>query len=95
MTSTSQIAKLSDLRARTDRELLAVIDKEVQFGLALTASRGGHRDTESQSRAEKAYMLAATLLPTITSVADDGKRMTEVQLERLRRRLDRVRASAA
>ena len=57
----SNQAKLADLRTKTDRELLTLIQRELDRGLAL-ADVAANRESAFYGAAEKAYRKVVTLL---------------------------------
>jgi hypothetical protein len=61
--------KLAVLRARTDRDLLAGMNRDLDFGLRLVA--GGAANGESLDRAENAYNEAARLLPKVHRIGEE------------------------
>ncbi len=81
--------KLLTLRARTDRDLLVIIDKELDrgFGLADSATT---RLSPNFARAEKAHQTATVLLPRISSLSADERLQIVARATELRRRLDQV-----
>ena len=94
MSSVSTLFKLAELRAKTDRELVWVIDRELELGLrfallaeqtetanGLGPARGSH------VRAEAAYAEAAKLLPRVDDPGE--RRRLERKLKHLRDALGR------
>jgi hypothetical protein len=87
--------KLEILRAKTDRELVAMISRQLERGLRLAAIGYGPR-----GEAEKAYTESVLLLPRVYSLAEAERRRLESKLEELRQALaqrptsGRVRATA-
>jgi len=69
-----EISKLAQLRAKTNRQLVQVIDKELDHGLNAT------RQTGDLAQAERARAEAGTLLPL---VAGAERRCLEIKLARL------------
>jgi hypothetical protein len=71
MNSTLEVFKLAELRAKTDRELVAIIDAELELGLRFAP---GHL------RAEIAYTNARNLLPKVEDLTQ--RRRLEAKLKR-------------
>jgi|ERR1700691_454179 hypothetical protein len=71
MNRTIEIFKLAELRAKTDRELVGIIDAELELGLRFVP---GHL------RAEIAYANARKLLPKVEDLTQ--RRRLEVKLNR-------------
>src|SRR5437868_8200631 len=85
-------AKLAELRAKTDRELLEVIHRELDRGLTLT-NVAAHKGSPLYVQADKVYAKVNTLLPTIDGVNPDELARLESQVKELRLALDRVPSS--
>ncbi|MGA3016608.1 MAG: hypothetical protein ABSF62_05775 [Bryobacteraceae bacterium] len=81
--SRTDIAKLKELRAKTDLELANLIRNRLERGLALARETSGG---ESRVRAERAHSEAHAWLPLVAP-ADRGA--LERMLTELGRRLDR------
>ena len=77
-------SKLAELRAKTDRELVILIQSTLDDGLACRAE------------AERAYCEVRGLLPTVRDVTEAERRRLEMDLARLREVLDErpMRATA-
>jgi hypothetical protein len=93
-TPTPELEKLSELRAKTDRQLLGLIHSRLEFGLNLTALAeetysDGSQDHAEQllGRAEQAAMEVKQLLPVLT---EDQYRSVGKQLKDLQEALDRL-----
>ena len=71
MNSTLEVFKLAELRAKTDRELVAIIDTELELGLRFAP---GHL------RAKIAYANARNLLPKVEDLTQ--RRRLEAKLKR-------------
>ena len=69
-------SKLAELRAKTDRQLVALIRSTLDDGLA------------SRAEAERAYSEVRVLLPTVRDVTEAERRRLEWKLARLRELLD-------
>jgi hypothetical protein len=95
MSATAQPSKLAELRAKTDRELVSIIDNAVELGLLLAANEFGvdpagvlHR------RAADIYADTVMLIEKVENVQE--QRRLEEKLRQLRNALDRqVRAQTA
>jgi hypothetical protein len=94
MTATAQLSKLAELRAKTDRELVSIIDNALQVGLLLAANEADldpagvlHR------RAADIYGDTAMLVEKV----EDGRerRRLEEKRRRLRKSLEQRRAQVA
>jgi len=89
----SDTQKLRILRARTDRDLLLVVNRELDRGLALLD--GAHtRSSPLYAQAEKALSMATALVARISSVSQEDGRRIEAKVNELRSRLDQVAAAA-
>jgi hypothetical protein len=81
--------KLIALRSRTDHDLLALVNRELERAFALldvTASR----NSPSFAQAEKMLRMATTLLPRISDVSEDDRLRIETKAAELRSRLAQV-----
>lgn len=87
MSSMSKEAKLATLRAKTDREVLVLIRKELDRGLAL-ANVAAAKGSPSHAHAEEAFDMAKALLPTIPNLRQRDRLKLEVLLKALRTTLD-------
>jgi hypothetical protein len=91
MSNSSEAATLASLRARTDRELIAIIRSALERGLDLLhrhADRGAveqHRTEAEQSHGE-----AVKLLPLVYDLTESDRHRLEVGLAELRSALDAV-----
>jgi hypothetical protein len=83
----SNEAKLAMLRAKTDRELLILIRKDLDRGLAL-ANVAAAKGSPVHAEAEEAIDRAKALLPTIPNLRQRAWSGLEVLLEELRATLD-------
>ncbi len=77
MSDTSEVLKLASLRAKTDQELVAIIESALERARDLVP----RQPTES----ERACAEAARLLPAVRSCSE--RRRLELKLEDLRRSL--------
>jgi hypothetical protein len=80
----SNTGKLAELRGKTDRELLVLIQRELDRALTLA----------DMAEAEKAYDKTVTLLPNVADVRQGEQRRIDAALKELRRRLDQIPAAA-
>src|SRR5712691_3277038 len=95
-----ELEKLSELRAKTDRQLLRLLHSRLQLGLNFVALAGEMSSDENTDhaeqllwRAEQAVIEVKRLLPVLT---EDQHRSVGPQLNKLREALDRQgRRSAA
>ena len=69
-------SKLAELRAKTDRELVILIQSTLEDGL------------RSRGEAERAYSEVRALLPTVRDVTEAERRRLEMDLARLLEVLD-------
>ena len=84
----SELAKFAILRAKTDRELVAVIAHQLDRGLRLA-----RMDSAPRAEAERAYAEAVLLLPRVYALPEAERRWLENKISDLRQRLDeRLRA---
>jgi hypothetical protein len=89
----SNNAKLAELRARTDRELLTLIQRELDRALTL-ADVAANRESAFYGEAEKAYRKVITLLPKAPDMRRGERARIETTVKELRFRLDQVTAVA-
>ena len=98
MRPTTEIRKLAELRAKTDRQLIELVMANLERGHALLESPV---DEESYTLAEDAYCEASRLASALYTLPEIEHRRLIVNLENLRRLLDRhsvrlnLRAEAA
>ena len=81
--------KLALLRARTDHDLLILVSRELDRGLALVAV-ATTRSAPVFAQAVKAHDTAAAVLPRIGWLSDGDRLRLESKLEELLFRLDQV-----
>ena len=86
--------KLAELRAKTDRELLTLIQRELDRALTLVADVLANRESAFYGEAEKAYRKVITLLPKAPNMRRGERARIEATVKELRFRLDRVPAVA-
>ena len=94
MSATFELSKLAELRAKTDQELVNIIDSELERGLRtafMTEAAKEASDSDSAQlphiRAEAAYAEALKLLPMVDDHSE--RRRLEKKLRQLREALDR------
>jgi hypothetical protein len=90
MGTDSELAKLAGLRAKTDRQLLQLINSRLERGLRLarlhvTVCSNTVNDCQDQHRAkaEGAYAEALKLLPTVYDPDELERRQIESKLDEL------------
>jgi len=93
-TPAPELQKLSELRAKTDRQLLGLIHSKVELGLnfvalAVETDPDGNPDYAEQllKRAEQAVIEVKQLLPVLT---EDQHRSVGPQLNKLREALEHL-----
>src|SRR5690242_8753860 len=87
MSATLELSKLAELRAKTDQELVEVIDNELERGLSFAVMTEGAKPVPPQIRAKTAYAEAMKLLPVVDDRSE--RRRLEKKLRQLREALDR------
>ncbi|HUI54343.1 MAG TPA: hypothetical protein VLY04_05205 [Bryobacteraceae bacterium] len=87
----SRTQKLITLRARTDHDLLILVNRELDRGFALLDA-ATTRNSPPFAQAEKAYQTAKVLSVKVLGL--DDRPEIEARLEKLRSRLDAVPACA-
>jgi hypothetical protein len=83
----SRESKLVELRSKTDRDLLILVRRELDRGVAL-ANVATAKDSPLYAKAESTYSSVKLLLPKIGAVSQDERRELEVELKDLRATLD-------
>jgi hypothetical protein len=86
MVGTEQI-KFAELRARTDRELAALISRRVYAMVACLLSES-KVNGNIRAAAERVYAEAASLIPRIYDLPADKRKQLETRLAKLRALLD-------
>lgn len=81
--------KLAELRARTDRDLVRILNADLERGLAL-ASVAATRHSVFRSQAEGVYKCAKTLLPELSGLTADELAQLEAKLKELGMALDLI-----
>ncbi len=84
-------AKLAVLRAKTDHNLVTLIQRETERALAL-ANVAASKGSPLYAQAEKAYETVKSLLPKIAALSRDERIAMEVKLKELETALDRLPA---
>lgn len=94
-------SKLAELRARTDRQLVTLIDRRLESGIEAARRltdrdprAGFHAGAEAHAHAEKAYEEALLLLPTVDESVEPSRGRLRARLAQLRRLLDQVARGA-
>jgi hypothetical protein len=85
--------KLVALRARTNRDLLVLVSRELDRGFAL-ADVAATRNSPLFARAEKAFATATAMFPRIPGLPEDERLRIERKVKQLRFRLEQVPAYA-
>ena len=94
MTATAQLSKLAELRAKTDRDLVRIIDNAVEVGLLLAANEPDV-DPAGVLHRRAADIYADTVM-LVQKVEDVGERLRlEEKLRQLRETLEQRRAQVA
>ncbi len=86
--------KLLTLRARTDHDLLVLVNRELDRGFALLDAAATTRNSSLFAQAEKAFEAATAILPKIAGLSADDRQRIEAKVEQLRSRMDEVPAYA-
>ena len=89
----SNTRKLASLRAKTDQELLVLIERELDRALTL-ADLATNRESGFYGEAENAYRSVITLLPKVPNIRENERARIEAAVKELRFRLDQVAAGA-
>ena len=89
----SNTRKLASLRAKTDQELLVLIERELDRALVL-ADVAANRESAFYGEAEKAYWSVITLLPKAPNMRQNERARIETAVKALRFTLDQVPAKA-
>ena len=90
-----EFAKWMELRAKTDRQLTAFLDKTLAGGLRVAMEAAQTGAPELFARARKSYAEACRLLPCLRTGATVERRRLEGELARLRRMLDQTTMAGA
>jgi hypothetical protein len=89
----SDHAKLAELRARTDRELQVLIERELERALPM-AHVAANRESAFYCEADRAYRKVLTLLPKAPDTRRGQRARIEATMKELRLLLDQVPAPA-
>ena len=89
----SKTAKLAALRGKTDHDLLILIGREVDRGIAL-ANVASSKLSPMYRQAEGAYAKVKTLLPKIANLSGPESQRASARLKELRQALDQVSDSS-
>lgn len=81
--------KLVALRSRTDHDLIVLVQRELDHGLALV-DVAASRNSPLFTQAVKALATAKALLPRITGLSEDDRLRIEGRVKELRSRLERA-----
>ena len=81
MSATAQLSKLAELRAKTDRELVGVIDHALEVGLLLAGTQG---DSTARLHARAQEIYADTLTALAVSPKDYSLASLRYDLSKLR-----------
>src|SRR5262245_29279112 len=87
MMKSGTVSKLVELRDKTDRELLFLVEREVNRALAM-ANVATTRDSPLYIEAARAYENVTKLLPTISDRSPDRRALLETTLKELHIALD-------
>ena len=93
MSATAQLSKLAELRAKTDQDLVRIIDHAVEVGLLLVTDTHVDSAGPLHVRAEEIYANTLTLIPKVEDVGE--RRRLEDKLKLLRESLDQRPAQVA
>jgi hypothetical protein len=94
MTATAQPSKLAALRAKTDRDLVSIIDNALEVALLLAANEADVDPAGAlHRRAADIYADAVMLVEKVEDVRE--RRRLEGRLQQLRDTLERRRAQVA
>lgn len=89
MRNTSEAVTLASLRARTDRDLIAIISATVERGFyLLDCESNGSSNEQHRAQAERAYADAAKLLPLVYTLSESERNRLETNLSQLRSALE-------
>jgi hypothetical protein len=82
-------SKLAELRSRTDRDLIRILNADLERGLAL-ARVAATRHSVFVTQAEEVHARVGTLLPKLSGLASDERAHLERKLKELAMALDLV-----
>jgi hypothetical protein len=89
MGSVVDFSKIAELRAKTDQDLLKIVGKELERGLAL-ASISKAKQSALHTKAEVIYTKAKALLPTISEASGHELAKLKAKVNELRTALDQA-----
>ena len=93
MNAPAQLSKLAELRAKTDGELVGIIDNALEVGLLLAATNTrGDSAGRLHGRAQEIYANTLILLPKVEDMSK--RRRLEERLKQLQEGLEPRRALA-
>lgn len=87
----SRESKLVELRRKTERDLLNLVRRELDRGLAL-ADVATTKEPALYAQAERAYQMMRTWLPLVSGLSREERRELELKLKELSSTLDRARS---
>jgi len=87
MSNTPELVKLAGLRAKTDQDLMAIIESALERGLSV-ARQDGHAFDYRRREVDKAYAQVAELLPLVYGLSRSERRRFKMRLAELRSALD-------
>jgi translation initiation factor 2 gamma subunit (eIF-2gamma) len=94
MTATAQLSKLAELRAKTDQELVSIINNALDAGLLLAANEA-HVDPDGVLHRRAVDIYADTVM-LVQKVEDVGeRRRLEERLKQFQESLERRQVAAA
>jgi hypothetical protein len=82
-------SKLAELRARTDRDLIRILNADLERGLAL-ARVAATRHSVFRTQAEAVHARVGALLPKLSGLTTDERSHVEAKLKELAMALDLV-----
>jgi hypothetical protein len=85
--------KLLTLRARTDHDLLVLLNRELDRGFALLDA-ATTRKAPLFVQAEKAFARASSMLSRVAGASAEDRQRIEAKVEGLRSRMDQIPACA-
>jgi len=88
LSSISKEAKLAELRAKTEIELIRYVTAELNVGVRLASES----NDQAHIRAEEAYAAVSRLLPVVYDLDHPERRRLEAKLTGLRTMLDHLPA---
>jgi hypothetical protein len=84
----SRESKLVELRRKTDRDLVVLVQRELNRGLTV-ADVAATKGSPAYAQAERAYQMVKVWLPLISGLDQDERRDLELRLRELGAALDR------